>query len=107
MKPMIIKGMPTGAEITNNVKTNPTIINTTPKMAATYRPVRLRIKANKSHSATKGHKYQGVLLSVFSGMEFSFIDFFTIYIYEKYSLMSRILQNTWILWNIYNIVGQS
>jgi hypothetical protein len=69
--------MPIGADTTSRVRINPTIIKTIPRMAATNRPVRLRIKANKSQSATKGHKYQGVLLSAFSDMEFSLVDFFS------------------------------
>ena len=78
-KPMIIKGMPTGAATTSNVKINPTIIKTKPRIAATNRPVKLRMKANKSQIATNGHKNQGVLLFSISDITYSLL-----YIYEEW-----------------------
>ena len=50
------KGIPNGAPATVIVSAIPTIINPTPNIAANTRPVMFSTRANKSHSATKGHK---------------------------------------------------
>ena len=61
-KPRIAKGMPTGAPPIVMVSAIPTIINATPNIPANIRPVILSIRANKSHTAIKGHKNHGDFL---------------------------------------------
>jgi len=51
--------MPTGAPSMVIVSAIPTIINATPNIPAITRPVMLSTRANKFHTATKGHKNHG------------------------------------------------
>ena len=55
-------GIPIGAASMVIVSAIPTIINATPNIPANIRPVILSIRANKSHTAIKGHKNHGDFL---------------------------------------------
>lgn len=65
-KPKIINGIPIGAANNVIVRIAPTIINTSPKIAAINLPVMFRIKASRSQIALNGHRYQGVLFWLFA-----------------------------------------